>query len=376
MIKLPLKNLRPGMVPVQSIYNSQGASYLVRGVPLTATYIQRLRQLGIQAIYITSTDPDLEVKPPEDVLQEETRKAAVDHVYHLFENVQQQQLMDIGPVEKAADAIIGDLVLRRKNLVQLTDIRTYDTYTFAHSVNVAVLSAIVGTLCEMDAKHLHELTLGALLHDLGKTRIPQPVLNKEGGLTDDEFEMVKRHPRWGSEMILAMHLPGTAMFAICARQHHEHLDGRGYPYGLKGNQIHLYGRISAIADVYDALTSLRPYKKPYPPHVAHHIMMNCSPGQFDMDLLKLFFTNVAIYPVGTVLLTTHGYGIVSKVIFGQTERPQLILFADKEGHRCQPRDVNLFAETDEIITKVLMGTELFHFIDQLGFDPATLLVEQ
>jgi len=110
--------------------------------------------------------------------------------------------------------------------------------------------------------------------------------------------------------------------------------------------------------------------------VAHHIMMNCSPGQFDMDLLKLFFTNVAIYPVGTVLLTTHGYGIVSKVIFGQTERPQLILFADKEGHRCQPRDVNLFAETDEIITKVLMGTELFHFIDQLGFDPATLLVEQ
>ena len=103
MIKLQTRNLRPGMVPVQSVYNAKGASYLVKGIPLTEQYIQRLRQLGIRELYVTSTMPELPVKLPEDVLQEETRHMAVDHVYQLFESFQQQQLMDIEPVERAAE---------------------------------------------------------------------------------------------------------------------------------------------------------------------------------------------------------------------------------------------------------------------------------
>ena len=375
MIKLQTRNLRPGMVPVQSVYNAKGASYLVKGIPLTEQYIQRLRQLGIRELYVTSTMPELPIKLPEDVLQEETRHMAVDHVYQLFESFQQQQLMDIEPVERAADAIVGDLVLRRKNLVQLNDIRTYDMYTFAHSVNVAVLSAIIGTLCNLDTKRMHQLTLGSLLHDLGKTRVPQGILNKQGRLTKEEFDIIRQHPRWGSEMILSMKMPGTAMFAICARQHHEHVDGRGYPYGIEGPQIHLFGRISAIADVYDALTSVRPYKKPYPPHVAYNIMINCSPGQFDRDLLTLFFANVALYPVGTVLQLTSGYCIVKEVTFGQTGRPRVILFSDAEGRRCPPREIDLYHEPGEKIEKVITGAELLHYINEKDFDPASLLAE-
>ncbi len=375
MIKLQLRRLRPGMVPVQSIYNSSGARYLVKGTPLTESYIQKLKQVGIDSIYVMSTNPDIEVKPPEDVLQEKTRAMAVEHVYNLFENVQTQNLMDIEPVEKASDAILSDLILRRKNLVQLTDIRTYDMYTFAHSVNVAVLSAIIGTLCNLDHRRMHQLTLGALLHDLGKTRVPLGILNKEGRLLPEEFDVIKLHPRWGSEMILGLSLADVSMLALPARQHHEHMDGKGYPYGIAGEQIHIFGRICAIADVYDALTSLRPYKKPYPPHIAYHIMKDCSPGQFDEELLNLFFRNVAIYPVGTVMKTTHGYAIVKKISFGKTDRPLVVLFANPDGRPMPPREIGLHDEPSEEIVKVLTDADLYTFIHQIGFDQEKLLAD-
>lgn len=378
MINLPLNRLKPGMAVAQSVLNSSGASYLTRGQNLTNNYIEKLRQMGIREIHVSSTlTAGPSVPPPEEVLQERTRAIAVKRVYEMFQQVSGTRTFDPVPLARASASIVNDIVARRHNLVQLTDLRVHDMYTFAHSVNVAMLSSLLGVLCNLTEEELSELTLGTLMHDLGKLSIPREILNKPSRLNDEEFAIIKRHPIEGSNLIRSLPIPNAKQLSIVARQHHEHMDGKGYPDRRQGGQIHIYGRIAAIADVYDALTSVRPYKKAYAPSLAYHIMKNCSAGHFDEELLKLFFSNVAIYPVGTVLGTTAGYGIVCRVEFGKTESPTIRIFADRDLRLFEkPFDIDFFDEKRESIDKVLNDTELLHFIHEMNFDPASLLLEE
>ena len=171
-----------------------------------------------------------------------------------------------------------------------------------------------------------------------------------------------------------MKSPLASILAIIAVQHHEHLDGSGYPYHVRGKSIHPYSRITAIADVYDALTSARSYKRAYKPNVVYQMMMKNSPGHFDMDRLRLFFDNVAIYPVGTVMKTQLGYAIVKKVVFGHTLAPIVIVFADKNGKLLpKPFGVNLAHCRRDAIHYVMDDVELLNFIRHTGIGPAVFL---
>ncbi|MBR2214126.1 MAG: HD-GYP domain-containing protein [Selenomonadaceae bacterium] len=374
MIELQIKNLKPGMVIAQSVYNSSGANYLTRGQRLTQGYIDRLREMGLQDMHVSALATDSNCMPPEDVLQESTRAMAVKRVYDVFQQVSKDGTFDVNPLERASISVLNDITERRGNLVQLTDIRVHDMYTFAHSVNVAMLSALLGVLCGLSKAELSELTLGAMLHDLGKLSVSGDILNKPDRLTDEEFAIIKKHPAHGRKLIMDMKIPNAARLSIVAHQHHEKMNGKGYPEGKAGKEIHKYGRIAAIADVYDALTSRRPYKKGYSPELAYNIMKNCSPGHFDEELLQLFFTNVAIYPVGTVLNTSLGYGIVRQVEFGKTDRPIVCIFADKNLRRIPtPYDVDFSAAPEEKISNVINDKELYHFIFQMNFDPSVLI---
>ena len=294
MIDLPLNKLRPGMITAQSIYNSSGASYLTKGTELTKAYIDKLLHLGINDLHVLSYASEVKLLPPDDILSEKTRVMAIRHVYDVFTQVRYEGTFDFEPLSQAAAAMVTDIATRSNNLVQLTDIRVHDEYTFAHSVNVAMLSGMLGKLANLSPDEVQELTVGGLLHDLGKIIVPPEILNKPGRLTKNEFDIIKHHPEAGFSKIRAMALPNAHTLGIVALQHHEHIDGTGYPGRRKDKEIHLYGRISAIADVYDALTSSRPYKKAYSPAVAYHIMVNCSEGQFDKKLLQLFFSNVGL----------------------------------------------------------------------------------
>jgi len=374
MIDLPLKKLRPGMVTAQSIYNSSGASYLTKGTELTRQYIDKLSFLGINDLHVLSYSSEIQLMPPEDILSEKTRIMAIRRVCDVFSQIEKTGTFEFEPLAKAALAMVSDIATRNGNLVQLTDIRVHDEYTFAHSVNVAMLSGMLGKLAGLPETGVQELTMGALLHDLGKIIVPPEILNKQGRLTKNEYDIIKHHPEAGFAKIRSMSLPDTHLLGVVALQHHEHLDGTGYPARRKGNEIHPYGRICAIADVYDALTSSRPYKKAYSPAVAYHIMTNCSEGQFDERLMKLFFSNVAIYPVGTVVKTTEGYGIVKKVEFGLTDRPMVVMYADLEGNILpKPYEECLHLRPEHKIDSVVDDSMLLIKIRESGFDPASLL---
>ncbi|MCI7331110.1 MAG: HD-GYP domain-containing protein [Selenomonadaceae bacterium] len=377
MLRLPVKKLKQGMILAQSIFNQRGASYLVKGQPITKGYIKQLEKVGIPTVTVTTSDPDFQLLPPDDIVAEETRANAIKHVYHAFQTTEQDGHLDVDMMEDVAEKIIFDLIDRKANLVQLTDIRLHDTYTFGHSVNVAILSSMLGMLCHYTKKDLQILTLGALLHDLGKIAIPEEILTKNTGLTDEEFAVIKAHPLRGAQRIHEMEnmLPHTALLSAIASEHHEHIDGSGYPRGLKDEEIHRYAKIVAIADVYDALTSERPYKKAYTPNVAHNIMCNVIRGQFDPKLLNLFFNNVALYPVGTILKTDYGFGIVKKSAFGKTETPTIVVFANMEGRPIEPYTIDLSTVEDgnHKIHIVVSDNDLRHFIHNLAFDPSVYL---
>ena len=374
MIRLKPNQLKTGMVTAQSIFNEKGAPFLVRGTPLTDRYIYRLRQLSIPELHVTSLSSNFQLQPPPDIVEERTRVQAVDNVAETFREAEENGRFDMTRLEKCADFLVRDIMAKKKNLVQITDIRLHDSYTFSHSVNVAVLSTMLGDLCGYSKRKLQIITLGGLLHDIGKLAVPTPILNKSGSLTAGEFKIIRRHPSEGRKILKELTSPIASILAIIAVQHHEHLDGSGYPYHVRGKSIHPYSRVTAIADVYDALTSVCPYKRAYKPNVVYRMMMQNSPGHFDMDRLRLFFDNVAIYPVGTVMKTQLGYAIVKKVVFGHTLAPVVIVFADKNGNLLKkPFGVNLAHCRRDVIQYVMDDVELLNFIRHTGIDPAVFL---
>ena len=374
MIRLKSNQLKTGMVTAQSIFNEKGAAFLVRGTPLTDRYIYRLRQLSVPELHVTSLSSNFQLQPPPDIIKEHTRVQAVENVAETFRQAEMHGQFNMSLMERCADLLVCDIMSKKKNLVQITDIRLHDSYTFSHSVNVAVLSAMLGNLCGYSKSKLQVITLGGLLHDIGKLAVPTSILNKPGALTADEFKIIRRHPSEGRRLLKELKSPIASILAIIAVQHHEHIDGSGYPNHIRGKSIHPYCRITAIADVYDALTSVRPYKKAYKPNVVYQMMMHNSPGHFDMDRLRLFFDNVAIYPIGTVMKTNLGYAIVKKVIFGHTLAPVVIVFADKNGKLLpKPFGVNLAHCRRDAIQYVMDDVELLNFIRHTGIDPAVFL---
>ena len=378
VLRIPVRKLKEGMIVSQSIFNKRGGSYLVKGQPLSSQYIEQLERLGIPTVTVTSADPSLKIAPPDDVVEEVTRLVAIERMFDTFQSVENTGEFDVQTVQDVSDTIIFDIIQKKNNLVQLTDIRLHDTYTFAHSVNVAILSAMLGLLCHYSKQDLSLLTLGALLHDLGKVSIDTDILTKPKRLTKTEFDIIKNHPLTGSAKIHEMgpRLPSPSILAAIASQHHEHIDGTGYPRGITGNKIHKFAKIVAIADVYDALTSERPYKKAYTPSIAFNIMTNVNKGQFDPELLKLFFDNVALYPVGTVVKTVYGFGVVTECKFGHTRTPKVCIFADKEGRILDdPIRIDLTSDGSRAVEGVVSGIELLHFIHEIHIDPSAYLAE-
>ncbi|BEU88563.1 HD-GYP domain-containing protein [Selenomonas sp. TAMA-11512] len=374
MIRLNLKQLKPGMIPAQSIFNAKGGAFLTRGTQLTDSYIDKLEKIGIDSMNVTSLSTTSKLPPPPDIVDEQVRIRAVKTISSAFAALERNEQFDVNTLMNSAESLVKSVHEMRENLVQLTDIRAHDAYTYAHSVNVAILCSMLGSLLEYDEEQIRILTLGGLLHDIGKVDIPLEILNKKGSLTDDEFKIIRTHSAKGRERLKKLAIPMAEQLAMIAGQHHEHMDGRGYPDRVTEEKLPPMSRICAIADVFDALSASRAYKKSYKPNVVHQIMTKNSPGHFDTELLKLFFDNVAIYPIGTVMRTALGYAIVRRVSFGKTQTPVVTVFASLNARvHEKPFHVDLSQCPPDTIQHVIDGNDLVNFTHQIGVDPTNFI---
>lgn len=374
MYKIATKHLLPGMITGRGIYHTNGTTLLARGTCLSKAYIRRLQKLEIPYIYVTSLDPALRLFPPSDVLHERTRVRAIRDIFALFRHCQHADTVNQKFLRSTVSAILADLGSRKENLAQVSEIRLYHTYTFSHSVNVTVLALLLGTEMGLIRSELGELALGAMLHDIGKIYTPVEVLNKPQALTAHEAALIRRHPVDGYELLRTNRQISPRILQV-VWAHHERIDGCGYPRGLPEGRIHEWAKAVSIADVYDALTSVRPYKRPYSPYLAYKIMREFSQGKFDPKLLQLFFKDIAIYPIGTILRTNAGYAIVKRVKRAQTEYPTVLLFATKRRKLlAQPRRIDLYRVRDVWIECELDENEVADLVQCLRTDPVQYLL--
>jgi len=258
----------------------------------------------------------------------------VDVVKEIIHSAQIGKAINVRKMHSLIHDVVDNVLDNRDALVGLSSIKFYDAYTFAHSLNVAILSTALGSYLSFEKAQIASLGIAGLLHDIGKVNIPLAIINKPDFLNDSEWDIVKRHPMEGA--LILSGLPGVGRSAlVTAFEHHQHFDLKGYPQaeGEGGVvPVHPFSRIVAIADAYDALTSLRVYFKiPRPPDEAVKILLNQRGTAFDPVLVKSFVNMVGIFPIGTLLrLNTGETGLVIR----QTRdllRPRVLLLTTFDG---------------------------------------------
>jgi len=358
MRRINVDRLKPDMIVAKTIIDSDGRVLLHAGMSLTSKYISRLADLGILSIYIRDGFLDDE-EYITDVISEKTRVETVREVKNNFKNLEKNSSLNVFSIKKVVNNIIDELLANNDILVQLADIRSFDDYTFGHSVNVCILSIITGITMGYNELKLKELGIGALLHDIGKTKIDKDILNKPDDLTPEEFEEIKRHTVYGFD-ILRHYEDISLLSAHIAYQHHERWDGLGYPRGLAGMDIHEFGRIAAAADVYDALLADRPYRPAYNVNQALTILSRMSGTYLDKDCVIALKANIAIYPVGSfVQLTTGDIGIIMNASKSNPTRPKIKVVFDSNKHIiANPREIDLARLSTVMISRPLREDEV------------------
>jgi len=354
--KIPVALLKPGMKVGKSLYSSRGELLLSAGSILTAKNIERLKALKIPALYVA--DGFLDGVAVEDVITEETRVQAVVQVRELLQEQglplkgAGRAILKVRQIAETLESIIDQLLANRSLVVNLVDIRAIDDYTFGHCVNVCVLSLLTGITLGYDRGKLFRLGLGAILHDVGKVAVPGEILNKPGELTEGELAVIRQHPEKGRRVVSRM--PGVSFVSVqVVYQHHERYDGSGYPLGLKGEDVHELAYVCGVADVFDALTADRVYRRAYPVHEAYELVAGAGNQLFAFRVVRAFLENVAAYPVGTwVRLSTGETGLVVENKRGFSLRPRVRVFFDGSGGPVKPYELPLWECRDVVVTGV------------------------
>lgn len=336
-----LRELQIGMRIDQSIIDSTGRILVARGVLLEGYHIEGLRNLLIKGIYVTDDEDysvlegDLIVSStatklvekltvsdrPAMTLGEEVKKRVSEGMTYLFSNPNSENFV------AATNTVSGDLMraILENNAVavDVNALKVSDEYTFKHSVDVASMAMIIARRLKLPSTVIREIGMSGLLHDLGKSRIPNEILNKPGRLTEDEFAVMKKHSFFSYEMLKDKEgISKQVLLGVL--QHHEKMGGTGYPLGLHGSSISLFGRILSVVDIYDALVTERPYKAAFTPRDAVEMILAMS-GELDTNIISAFMESVILYPVGTTLTLSNGeYVRVVENIEGQPMRPKVV----------------------------------------------------
>ena len=292
MIYVPLNNAQPGMKLAKSIPSSIGYfSLLKNGEVLTSSLIEKLREHGIDGVYVElAGSEDIE---PSCIMEPEVRQQITNEFRTLYTDYLTRPAISYKAVEatkKIAENIVDQVLGRDEYLVDIMEIKGYDSYTYSHSLNVGILSILLANEMGITRNRLEDIGLCALMHDIGKVGIKDSILQKPGPLTDDEWLEMRTHPEIGYRIALGnMDLAPIAEYILA---HHERWDGAGYPRGLSREEIPMLSRILSVVDAFDAMTNTRVYRQAVSrPEAAEEIMKNAG-TQFDPKVARVFIQDV------------------------------------------------------------------------------------
>jgi HD-GYP domain-containing protein (c-di-GMP phosphodiesterase class II) len=301
-----------------------GIPLLRAGVRISPEYRERLLHLGIRAVYVE--DHHGGGIHPEPLVSAETRQVATRAVADAFQVSSESLLVHqaipsetVRSLEEIVSRILAEVARCGSAALALADLANADAYTFQHSIDVTALGLLIGHRMFTERgwldfrgvrqfhrldERLHMLGMGLLLHDVGKLALPSSITDKRDGLTAEEWELMRSHPRLGLELLRGDDF--SPLVKAVVLRHHERWDGSGYPDGKRGTEIHEMARIAAVADVYDAVTSERTYACAKPAHEGVRAILEASGTQFDPDVVSMFARIVAPFPPGVELRLADG----------------------------------------------------------------------
>lgn len=337
---VPTNCLRANMQLAKTIYGKNNELLLKCGVTLTQRYIDSIRRLKYSGVYIEDDiSKDIEVV---NVISDNLRIKIMNGIKKIFMKAEHggSQLFKESVIKKQVGDIIDELLNHKGMMVNMIDLKCFDNYTYSHSVNVAVLSIILGIALGLKKDTLVKLGLGAIMHDIGKVFVDKDILNKPEKLTEEEFNEIKKHSKRGYEYVKEkFNLPTMSSCAIL--DHHEKYDGSGYPHGKNKDEISLFGKIIAVADVYDALSSERTYRQAMNPSESMEYIMSGSGTLFDPKIVDIFIRKIAPYPVGTMVqLSNNWVGIVVENYESLCLRPTVRVIQQDE-NSIEPFEISL-----------------------------------
>jgi len=325
-----IDNLKEGMVVAKAVCSpnikEQGAPLVEKNTPATAMIIESLYKHGIRFVYIDEIQtkrrqealratysrfpPIPKAKP---LINEKLRNRAVENLQTAFEAFSigdvHQSAQIVKQLDSVVEQLVESLVNEKGTFVSINDLKSYDEYTYHHSLSVAVMSIAIGQYLNFSRQELHRLGMCSIMHDIGKTAVPLEIIQKPSRLTDEEFDIIKGHSHAGMEYLLQSSIADKHVH-LGVLAHHEKLDGTGYPNKLAGDEIPVWSRIISVADVYDALTSARPYRNPMQPSEAIEYIMGGTGTLFDYDMVNALLKKVELYPVGSNLELSNGKFVV------------------------------------------------------------------
>lgn len=340
--RIPVSRLRPGMYVVNPGYSwvEEPLLYMQEGIIPDAQAISSIVGQGFtEAVYdpARSLMTPAVLSPPaadapaaavplaqEMPLARAMYATAVSQIRQCMEQAPSGEL-DMSALSPSVSAIVRSLARNANAMLTLANLKSRDEYTYRHSVDVAVFGAAFARYLGLSAQQQHLVGMAGMFHDYGKAMIPVEILNAPRKLTPEEFSVMRTHVLLGCERL--RQLPGMPEALLDGiAQHHEKHDGTGYPYGLSGRQISLFGRILSVCDVYDALSSKRPYKDAVSPHFALSIMYRMDGTAWMPGHVEQFIKMIGIYPAGTAVLLSDGRrGIVGRVDSDRPVRPDVLL---------------------------------------------------
>lgn len=272
-------------------------------------------------------------------------RESLRYVRRFMDDVRAGRIVDPGDAEPVVGAVIDNVSGNSSAALTLSFLKRFDEYTYTHCINVQLFAILLGMAMGLEGDELRRLGVSALFHDVGKGKVPLNVLNKPGRLTDDEFRVMKNHSMLGLKMLSQVRGVNNDILRGVV-EHHERFDGKGYPQGISGDEIHVFGRIIAVADVYDALTSVRVYKKAMTPSQALGNMYKWNGTDFDPECMRKFIAIVGIYPPGSMVqLSDKRYAIVLETNHHAPDKPKVKVLFDKRVQPVLSECIDLAAES-------------------------------
>jgi len=366
---IPIECIRNGSFLGKTIYDDSGRVLLKAGSELTDVILEQIKYLQILSLYILDEYSEDEV---EDIIKPELRQKTISIVKDTFASIsrfnsinnsdfpnckiRKKDLKYFDAITSVSEELLENILSNKNILVNLVDIKSMDNYTYQHCVNVAILSLIIGIGLKLPKRELINLCVGALVHDIGKVFVPKEIINKNGALTTNEYGLIKEHPKKGYDY-LGEHYELKSVCKIITRQHHERVDGNGYPEGLKADKINYLSRIVTIADVYDALTSDRSYRRAMCASDALEYIMANAGSMFDYDMVVIFTKLIVPFPFGTIVRLSNGdVGIVQETPVSYPLRPT-IKIVKSNNHGSEGNLINLVNELSLVISGIEYNLE-------------------